>query len=243
MNDDRTIDKTASEIDRRKLLKLGAGVGAGVVMGGALAANAAAQQAGGAAPPAQGPVYRPERWREGLRYSGAKMQSGPGWKHTSTRASGNGAMDATSRRIVEYVHAFSAADLTPRLQERVRQHDARHHRLAGVGVRVRAGAHLCAPGAGAARRPAKHGARLRHRDDTRAGGVRQLQHDPPHRLQRSHQRHDRRHSRRRRSGACIRHRRDDGDHPRLSGLRRDVGRRRQHRGLRCGHLLRAGGRP
>ena len=26
-------------------------------------------------------------------------------------------MDATSRRIVEYVHAFSAADLTPRLQD------------------------------------------------------------------------------------------------------------------------------
>ncbi len=70
-------------------------MGAGVVMGRVLEpSTASAQQPGG--PP---------------------LHSGPGWAHTSTRASGNGAMDATSRRIVEYARAFSAADLTPRLQE------------------------------------------------------------------------------------------------------------------------------
>lgn len=116
MNDDAST-RPANDIDRRKLLKMGAGVGAGAVLGGVLDSSSASAQGGGPAPQAPGPVYRPERWREGLRYSGVKMQSGPGWKHTSTRASGNGAMDATSRRIVEYVRGFSAADLTPRHQD------------------------------------------------------------------------------------------------------------------------------
>ena len=110
---DEADNKPANDIDRRTLLKLGAGA----VLGGVLDSSSASAQQGGPLPQAPGPAYRPERWREGLRYSGVKMQSGPGWKHTSSRASGNGAMDATSRRIVEYVHGFSAADLTPRLQD------------------------------------------------------------------------------------------------------------------------------
>lgn len=115
MNNPKDVD--SSSFDRRELMKMGAGVGAGFVMGQVLHASTAAAQEG-ASPPvdAAAPVYRPERWRREMQYSGAKMESGPGWRHDSERASGNGAMDETSRRIVEYVDSFSAADLTPQLE-------------------------------------------------------------------------------------------------------------------------------
>ena len=41
-----------------------------------------------------------------------KMETGPGWKNDSGRASGNGPMDYTSRRLVEYVSSFSESSLT-----------------------------------------------------------------------------------------------------------------------------------
>jgi 2-methylcitrate dehydratase len=101
-------------LDRRDLFKLGAGVGAGLVIGNALGGRSVAAQEGAGAPAE--PAYRPEQWRRELRYSGVEMRTGPGFKHEAQRSAGNGAMDATSRRIVEYAHAFSSADLTPRLE-------------------------------------------------------------------------------------------------------------------------------
>jgi 2-methylcitrate dehydratase len=112
MNEDDAFAAGAA-LDRRELLRLGVAIGAGIA---ASRAPEAAAQASGAAIDAPSPVYRPERWREQLRYSGVEMRTGPGWRHRAERASGNGAMDATSRRIVEYVNAFSAADLTSELE-------------------------------------------------------------------------------------------------------------------------------
>ena len=100
-------------LDRRELMKLG--VGAGLVMGQGLTPSiVAAQEAAPAG--SRDSSYRPASWRNGLRYAGVEMETGPGFKHVSNRASGNGAMDETSRRIVAYAHALSASDLTPELE-------------------------------------------------------------------------------------------------------------------------------
>lgn len=112
MNEDGMSERSQA-LDRRELIKLSAGVGTGLLVAQAVSVSAAGAQERA---PAEGLTYRPDRWREELRYSGVPLKTGPGWKHEATRASGNGAMDATSRRIVEYVHAFSAADLTPALE-------------------------------------------------------------------------------------------------------------------------------
>jgi 2-methylcitrate dehydratase len=113
---ERSTTCAASAFDRRELLKLGAGVGTGLVLAEALSVASAAAQTGADRAGAEVPPYRPERWREELRYSGVEMRTGPGWQNESGRASGNGPMDSTSRRIVEHVHSFSAADLTATLE-------------------------------------------------------------------------------------------------------------------------------
>jgi 2-methylcitrate dehydratase len=101
-------------LDRRELLKLGAVMGAGAVVGQALdAASVTAQESSAAA---QAPVYRPERWRERLRYAGVEPRSGPGFVLAGDREAGNSPLDSTSRRIVEYARTFSPADLTPALE-------------------------------------------------------------------------------------------------------------------------------
>ena len=108
----KNADDKTTTLDRRTLMK---GMGAGVLMGqGLTGASASAQQAG--APAGTASEYRPTSWRNELRYAGVEMSTGPGWTFDSNRASGNGAMDETSRRIVEYVRAFSAADLTSELE-------------------------------------------------------------------------------------------------------------------------------
>jgi 2-methylcitrate dehydratase len=112
-------EEAPSRVDRRELLTLGAGVGAGMMLARTLAGSGVSAQESGtpqAGAPA-GPVYRPERWREQLRYSGVDMRTGPGFVLDSQRASGNGPMDATSSRIVEYVASFSEASLTPTLEK------------------------------------------------------------------------------------------------------------------------------
>jgi 2-methylcitrate dehydratase len=110
-------DLRSTALDRRELMRLSAGVGAGFVMGQALTGSAAsAQERATPSTAAQSAAYRPDAWENEVRYSGVKMESGPGWKHDSNRASGNGTMDETSRRIVQHVHSFSAADLTGTLE-------------------------------------------------------------------------------------------------------------------------------
>ena len=113
MKEQRTATQDQA-LDRRELFKLGAGVGAGIVIGGALAGGSAAAQE--SADRSAALAYRPEQWRRELRYSGVEMRTGPGWKHTAQRAAGNGTMDSTTRRIVEYASSLSAADLTATLE-------------------------------------------------------------------------------------------------------------------------------
>jgi 2-methylcitrate dehydratase len=115
MKDKDGAEAPSGVLDRRELMKLG--VGAGLVMGQVLSASTAVAQEGGR--PTAGPAgaaYRPDRWREEMRYAGVEMATGPGWRNDSERAFGNGPMDGTSRRIVEYAQAFSARDLTPALE-------------------------------------------------------------------------------------------------------------------------------
>jgi 2-methylcitrate dehydratase len=114
MNDDERSAPAA--LDRRDLLRLGVALGAGVAASQALRSSHVEAQASAGAADSPALAYRPERWREQLRYSGVEMRTGPGWKHEAERASGNGAMDRTSRRIVEYAHGFSAGNLTSELE-------------------------------------------------------------------------------------------------------------------------------
>ena len=107
----------SNALDRRELIKLSAGVGAGFIMGQALNATVATAQES-ARPPNEhrALLIGPSAGARTCATQGVRMETGPGWKHDSNRASGNGAMDETSRRIVEYVHGFSAADLTAPLE-------------------------------------------------------------------------------------------------------------------------------
>jgi hypothetical protein len=53
------------------------------------------------------------------RQTGYTVSTGPGWVHNSGRASGNGPMDECSRRIVEFVSAYSESKLTDPLIETI----------------------------------------------------------------------------------------------------------------------------
>ena len=242
MNDDRTVRPPAA-LDRRALFKLGVGVGTGIVMGETLSGRecqrTARRRCGG--PSTTSPAYRPERWREELRYSGVKMQSGSGLQaRPPQRAAGNGAMDRDQPQDRRYARSFSAPPISRRALEGAFANTMLDSIASLVSGFESEPARICARLARTtARRPRKHRARLRHRHDTRARGLRQQQHDPPHRFQRSHERHDRRRS----SQWARRHMPPAptyaGDRPGLPGVRRAQQRRRQHRRLRRGHLLRA----
>ena len=127
----------ASGLDRRELLK---GMGAGVAAAAAAATPvAAAQQAGGraATAPAQRRTLGPPTGTlapiseyaitelqqfpqiAGSRYvpasvnTGWTVRTGPGWKNDSGRASGNGPMDESTRRLVDWVYDFKFSDISP----------------------------------------------------------------------------------------------------------------------------------
>jgi len=107
-------------LDRRELMKLGAGAGTGFLLGQAFDLSVASAQDTTAAPPERSePAYDPARWRDELRYAGVEMRTGPGYENQAARAYGNGPMDATSRRIVEYAHSLSADALTSELEQAV----------------------------------------------------------------------------------------------------------------------------
>jgi hypothetical protein len=121
----------SSGLGRRDLMKLG--VGAGAAAAGMLSAPGVLAQQGQQAPspvPPTSPLAQQSRLGDGtqiwpdLRESemvtasmqaGYNVSSGPGWVNNSGRANGNGPMDECSRRIVEWVHAYSASDLTDSL--------------------------------------------------------------------------------------------------------------------------------
>ena len=103
-------------LGRRRLMTLGTSAAAG-----ALAARfvnipeASAQNGQRGVQAGQRSIFRPEAGTDESRYAGVKMETGPGWKNNSNRASGNGPMDDASRIIVEYVSSFSASNLTDRI--------------------------------------------------------------------------------------------------------------------------------
>ncbi len=92
-----------SPLRRRDLIRLGAGV-----VASALTGRAASAEAGGRiqnqvpAPPPGSPP--PDEWRP---------HTGPGYKYTANRYGGNGPMDESTRKIVEFVHGYRYANMSP----------------------------------------------------------------------------------------------------------------------------------
>ena len=123
-----SADKEVPSLGRRDLMKLS--VGAGVAVAGILSAQTASAQQGGRnasqaptgtlAPPS---AYEATELQHFPKIAGSKavvasvdtgwyLKTGPGWVNNSGRASGNGPMDETSRRLVEWVHKFSFSDIS-----------------------------------------------------------------------------------------------------------------------------------
>jgi len=109
---------------RRRDVLTKLGVGAGVAM--SMRKTASAQQAqaptGGLdeASKANLQVWPDIRKSEQVTAStqvGYAVSTGPGWVNNSGRASGNGPMDESSRRIVEFVSSYSESKLTDPLAE------------------------------------------------------------------------------------------------------------------------------
>ncbi len=107
------VQTATTGFGRRDFMKMG--VGAGLVVSQALGSPLEAQEGTRAAAAGQGPRYNPAAWTERERYAGVEMTTRYGWKNDSGRASGNGPMDDTSKRLVEYIAGFTEADLTPKL--------------------------------------------------------------------------------------------------------------------------------
>ena len=97
------ITGSGLSVDRRELMKLGAGV----VMASALAAPMATAQEGAApqrSAPAPGSMRAPGE---------IAPFTGPGYKNNFNRLGQNGPMDDTTRKIVKFVHDFKESDITP----------------------------------------------------------------------------------------------------------------------------------
>src|SRR5205085_2213353 len=89
-------------LDRRELMKLGASAAVLAAVPGAPASaqgRTAARQS-----PAPGAMRSPGE---------ISPFTGPGYKNTANRVGGNGPMDDTTRKIVKFVHEFSASTMTP----------------------------------------------------------------------------------------------------------------------------------
>src|SRR5260370_8558650 len=120
--------KGVEKLGRGELIKVGGG--AGVAAGGMLTAPALFAQQAQTTPPRTGgptggldqaPALRVQHFPDITESEevittvqpGYITKTGAGWVNNSGRASGNGPMDESSRRIVEWVHGFSESDLTP----------------------------------------------------------------------------------------------------------------------------------
>jgi 2-methylcitrate dehydratase len=121
MNNEMKIDTEEHEktrglsaglsVDRREIMKLGAGA-VMATLAGPSSVQASVQaptqaQTGESArptPPAPGSMRGPDDIRP---------HTGPGYKNNYNRLGGNGPMDDTSRKIVEFVHSYDASKMTP----------------------------------------------------------------------------------------------------------------------------------
>jgi 2-methylcitrate dehydratase len=129
--------KPVGTLGRRDLIRLG--VGAGAAAAGMLTAPAIFAQQAQQAPPAptggldQAPSLRLQHFPDITESEevittvqpGYITKTGAGWVNNSGRAFGNGPMDESTRRIVDWVHGFSESDLTPSCLETINylQHD------------------------------------------------------------------------------------------------------------------------
>src|SRR5262249_26658405 len=87
-------------LDRRQLLKIGAGV-----VSTAIAAPAAAQQSSaGRSAASPGSMRQPGE---------ISPMTGPGYKNDFNRVGHNGPMDDTTRKVVKFVSEFKASQMTP----------------------------------------------------------------------------------------------------------------------------------
>jgi hypothetical protein len=96
-----------STLRRRDLIKIGAGVVASTLAGSAASAEPGGgfQKQSPAPPPGSPP---PDEWRP---------HTGPGY-NTANRYGGNGPMDDTTRKIVEFVHRYKYWTCRRRLSKR-----------------------------------------------------------------------------------------------------------------------------
>ena len=102
-----TSDLQLSEfsLDRRDLMKLGTGA---VVS--ALAVPVSSAQEPRSAAPSPGEISAPGSMRKPGEIA---PFTGPGYKNTANRLAGNGPMDDTSRKIVEFVRSYDASKMSP----------------------------------------------------------------------------------------------------------------------------------
>jgi 2-methylcitrate dehydratase len=113
-------------LGRREMLR-NVGVGAGFAAAAVLGTQAASAQQIAPPGPATNPLQRQSASGDGTQHwpdvreseyvpasvqTGYDVSSGPGWVNNSGRAFGNGPMDETSRRIVEWVYQYSPANFT-----------------------------------------------------------------------------------------------------------------------------------
>src|SRR5579864_1481313 len=91
------LDTPKFSLDRRELMKLGAGT----AMAAVLAAPSASAQRGGGAGGQQRTVPAPGSMRAP---GDIAPFTGPGYKNNFDRLGNNGPMDDTSRKIVKFVH-------------------------------------------------------------------------------------------------------------------------------------------
>ena len=95
----------APSVDRRDLMKLGAGAVVAVTLP--------------AAPAQPGRASRPAPPPGSMRAPGEISPfTGPGYKNDANRVNGNGPMDDTTRKIVSWVHSFKESDITPAAKKR-----------------------------------------------------------------------------------------------------------------------------
>src|SRR5205823_12654678 len=90
-----------SALRRRDLIKLGAGVVASALTGSAVSVEARGIQNQVPVPPPGSPP--PDEWRP---------HTGPGYKYTANRYGGNGPMDESTRKIVQFVQGYKYSDMS-----------------------------------------------------------------------------------------------------------------------------------